>query len=141
LNGVALMRSEFTESEFHHLCSLEWVNSADIENAWSEFAAYQDKSCSFTDFGLNMDLNPYFDKQRERLANRTLFPVDELASYAGEWIAWSADGSRIIAHTTDPKGLDDLVRAAGEDPEECLIEGITAEDSLIGSAESGAFRR
>jgi hypothetical protein len=89
---------------------------------------------------MQSDLTAYFDKRREHIANRTMFPPDELIRYAGQWIAWSPDGSRIVANATDPERLDDLVRAVGEDPEECLVEGIPAEGSVIGSMELGANR-
>ena len=56
------------------------------------------------------ELDSYLDRRREQITNRTKFPVEELASYAGQWIAWSADGSRIVAQTTDPECLD-LYRA------------------------------
>jgi hypothetical protein len=81
------------------------------------------------------DLISYLEKQRISLANRTKFPVDELAKYAGEWIAWSPDGAQIVAHAADPQALDDLIRSAGEDPEECLVEGIPVDDSVIGRVE------
>ena len=81
------------------------------------------------------DLNFYLEKQRDFLANRTSFPLDALAQYAGQWIAWSPDGARIVAHATEPQALDDLIRAVGEDPEECLVEGIPGEDSVIGGLE------
>jgi hypothetical protein len=81
------------------------------------------------------DLNSYLEKRREYLANRTTFPLDELANYAGQWIAWSPDGAQIVAHAADPRALDDLIRAVGQDPEECLVEGIPAEDSVIGGVE------
>jgi hypothetical protein len=89
---------------------------------------------------MQADLTAYFDRRRALLANRTVFPPDELIKYAGQWIAWSPDGSRIVAHATDPQGLDDLVRAVGEDPEKCLVEGIPAEGSVIGGMELGADR-
>ncbi len=84
---------------------------------------------------MQSDLIDYLEKQREYLANRAVFPVDELAKFAGQWIAWSHDGAQILAHATDPLVLDDLIRALGKDPEKCLIEGIPLEDSVIGRVE------
>jgi hypothetical protein len=86
------------------------------------------------------DLTSYFENRRKYLANRAMFPVDELAKYAGQWIAWSPDGAQIVAHANDPRALDDLIRAAGADPEECLVEGIPAEDSVIGGIEANLAR-
>jgi hypothetical protein len=52
--------------------------------------------------------------------------------HRGEWVAWSPDGRRVVAASRDPDALDDLVRAAGEDPENCPIEGIPDADCVIG---------
>ena len=78
------------------------------------------------------DLTSDLENRRRYLENRSKFPLDELARYAGQWVAWSSDGARIVAHATAPEALDDLIRGAGEDPEQCLIEGIPAEDAMIG---------
>ncbi len=69
------------------------------------------------------------------LKNRLAFPLDELATHRGEWVAWSPDGTRLVAFTRDPEALDDLVRAAGEDPENCPIEGIPDADCVVGGLE------
>jgi len=69
---------------------------------------------------------------REYLKNRVAFPQAELAKHRGEWIAWSPDGTRIVAASKDPDALDDLVRKAGEDPENCPIEGIPDADCVLG---------
>ncbi len=80
-------------------------------------------------------------KDRQRfLANRSAFPLAELASYAGQWIAWSPDGSRIVAHSQDLEALDGLVLKAGNDPEECVIEGIPAQDTVIGGGSLGQIQ-
>ena len=89
---------------------------------------------------MQSELDSYLDRRREQLTNRTKFPVEELASYAGQWIAWSPDGSRIVAHTTDPECLDSCIRAVGEDPQFCQIEGIPADDSVIGGVQLGVKR-
>lgn len=69
---------------------------------------------------------------REYLKNRVAFPLDELAKHRGEWVAWSPDGTRLVATSRDPDALDDLIRAAGEDPMNCHIEGIPEADCVIG---------
>jgi hypothetical protein len=66
------------------------------------------------------------------LKNRAAFPLEELAKHRGEWIAWSPDGTRLVATSRNPDALDDLVRAAGENPEDCCIQGIPDSDSVFG---------
>ena len=51
---------------------------------------------------------------QEYLKNRAAFPLEELAKHRGEWVAWSLDGTRLVAASRDPDALDDLIRAAGE---------------------------
>jgi len=77
---------------------------------------------------------------REFLVNRGQFPPTELIQYAGQWIMWSADGSRIVAHADDPAVLDELVLQAGEDPEQCVLEGIPSEDTVLGGGILGQTR-
>jgi hypothetical protein len=69
---------------------------------------------------------------QQYLQNRVRFPLDELAKHRGEWVAWSPDGTRVVASSRDPEVLDDLIRAAGADPEECPVEGIPDTDSVLG---------
>jgi hypothetical protein len=68
---------------------------------------------------------------QEYLQNRLSFPLEELAKHRGEWIAWSPDGKRLVAASQNPDALDDLVRNAGENPEECPIEGIPDADCVL----------
>jgi len=76
---------------------------------------------------LLMDMQQY-------LKNRVAFPMDELAKHRGEWVAWSPDGTRLVATSRNPDALDDLIRAAGENPEECPVEGIPDTDCVVGIA-------
>jgi hypothetical protein len=69
---------------------------------------------------------------RKYLKNRIAFPLAELAKHRGEWVAWSPDGARVVASSRDPDALDDLIRAAGENPEDCPIEGIPDTDCVLG---------
>jgi hypothetical protein len=72
---------------------------------------------------------------REYLRNRVKFPLEELAKHRGEWVAWNPDGTRIVASARDRQILDNLVRAAGEDPAECPVEGIPDVGSVLGGLE------
>ena len=69
---------------------------------------------------------------QEYLKNRLAFPLEELAKHRGEWVAWSPDGTRLVAASRDPEALADLVRAAGENPEDCTITGIPDSDNVVG---------
>jgi hypothetical protein len=72
------------------------------------------------------------EDQRRFLENRANFPLEEPARRAGRWVAWSPDGTRIVAEADDPEALDRLIVDAGEGPERCIREGIPAEDAFIG---------
>ncbi len=73
-----------------------------------------------------LDMPAYLQRRRQFLANRAGFPVEELAKYAGQWVAWSPDGSRIAASAAGPELLDPILEAKGEDPALCVVEGIPA---------------
>jgi hypothetical protein len=49
--------------------------------------------------------------------NRNRFPPDELEKYAGLRVAWSLDGTQILASGVDDSEVDRNLRAAGLDPE------------------------
>jgi hypothetical protein len=68
---------------------------------------------------------------QEFLKNRHRFPLDDLDRYAGQYVAWSPDGARIIASDEDPIRLIAAVDAAGFDHEETLIEAIPRPDEVI----------
>ena len=68
------------------------------------------------DFGLHM-------------ANRDKhFPPEELRKYAGEQIAFSADGTRIVAHGPDFLTLWNELKAAGIDPQTCVWSDVPPAD-------------
>jgi hypothetical protein len=73
----------------------------------------------------------YLQNMRKYLENRQRYPLDQLAKYAGLWIAWKPDGTEIVGSA---KEIDDLIqslRASREDANDCIIEGITDDDSII----------
>jgi hypothetical protein len=84
------------------------------------------------------DMPSYLETRRKFLANRAAFPVEELAKYAGQWVAWSPDGSRVAASASSPEMLDDLLRTCGENPVCCVIEGIPGDDPLLGEMDGSA---
>ena len=55
-------------------------------------------------------VNPVF------IENRKNFPQEELEKYRGQQIAWSLDGSRIVASGRDDEELHKNLIAAGIDP-------------------------
>ncbi len=84
-----------------------------------------------------VDVTSELECRREFLERRAAFPAEALAHYAGRWIAWSPDGARIVAEADAPEDLDDRVRAAGENPERCVVEGIPAADAVLGGGGLG----
>ena len=68
-------------------------------------------------------------------SNRARVPRTELAKYAGQWVAFSLDGCRIIAGSPDLATLDQLLTAAGADPQQVALERIEFEDPYLGGAE------
>ena len=81
---------------------------------------------------MSFDMASYLATRRRFLENRAAFPVAELAKYAGQWVAWSPDGSHIAASSHDPAQLECLLRAHGQDPAICVQEGIPDDDVLLG---------
>jgi len=85
-----------------------------------------------------LDMPAYLASRRKFLANRAAFPVEELAKYTGQWVAWSPDGTRVAASAASPELLDGILEANGEDPVTCVVEGIPDDDALIGEADGSA---
>jgi hypothetical protein len=65
---------------------------------------------------MNTDIRlaPWIDARF--LQNQREFPADELLRYQGQHIAWSWDGSQILAADADRRALDQKLRDAGIDP-------------------------
>jgi hypothetical protein len=70
-------------------------------------------------------IEEYAARMKVFIENRQKFPVDELyEKYVDKWVAWSPDGTAIVASTEDPYQLGDLIRAAGYDPAHCVSSFI-----------------
>ena len=69
--------------------------------------------------------------------NRQRFPLEELRKYCGQWVAFSADGRRIVANAPTLEALEQQLEAAGEDPQQVWFEGIPGpdDDISLGSGE------
>ena len=52
------------------------------------------------------------------VANRSKFFPADLLPYAEEWVAWSLDGSHIVAHHRDLMEVTHMLEAAGIDWQE-----------------------
>jgi hypothetical protein len=87
---------------------------------------------------MSFDMPAYLEARRRFLANRAAFPIAELAKYAGQWVAWSPDGTRIAAGASSPELLDGLLEAIGEDPALCVVEGIPDDDAVLGEVDGSA---
>ena len=68
-------------------------------------------------------------------ANRSRFGAKELQKYRGQWVAFSADGSRILASANDLAELDRLVVSTGEDPQTVGIERVPDDAGFLGGIE------
>ena len=58
--------------------------------------------------------------------NRTGIPPEDLLQYAGQWLAWSADGKRILAHGREYDAVVSDLRAAGISTSEVVWEEMPA---------------
>jgi hypothetical protein len=66
--------------------------------------------------------------------NQSQFPREELEKYNGQYVAWSEDGTRILAADADPARADAMIRAAGHDPGEILVSLVAVpEESSAGA--------
>jgi hypothetical protein len=65
------------------------------------------------------------------LKNRHQFPHEALEKHAGRYIAWSPDGTRIIASAEDPLKLVETMDALGFDSSEVVIEPVPYPDEIV----------
>jgi hypothetical protein len=65
------------------------------------------------------------------LTNRAQFPAEELARYAGQYIAWSPDGSVLLASDDDPEKVIDALKGLGFDPGNTVISYVPPNDETL----------
>jgi hypothetical protein len=63
--------------------------------------------------------------------NRSRFSPEELRRYDGRWVAFSADGQRIVASDESLAALATQVRANGVDMRNVVVERIKIDDREI----------
>jgi len=68
---------------------------------------------------------------QEFMKNRQQFPAEELWKYINKYVAWSPDGTKIIASDDDELRLDAAIRAAGYDSSEVLVSFVPDPDDII----------
>ena len=68
----------------------------------------------------------------EHVKNRNEFPQEELVRYEGQHVAWSLDGTRILAGHEGPLQLCAALEAAGHRSDDYVLSFV-AFDSYIGS--------
>jgi hypothetical protein len=68
---------------------------------------------------------------KEFQSNRQRFPAQELAKYAGKFVAWSPEGTRILAGDEDELRLANAIRDAGYNSAEILISFVPAGDEIL----------
>jgi hypothetical protein len=56
--------------------------------------------------------------------NRCSHPIEEIAQYGDQWVAWSLDGLRIVAHHADPLEVAAMIEAQGFGTEDVSFEWI-----------------
>ncbi len=63
--------------------------------------------------------------------NRARFPRADLAAHQGEWIAFSADGTRIIAGAATLEALETKLEGLGVDGQDVVFESVGGPDDDI----------
>jgi hypothetical protein len=61
--------------------------------------------------------------------NRQNFPPAELARYAGQHVAWSWDGTQIVANGADIEEVYRRLKAAGIDPTRVVLSYVFPPDT------------
>jgi len=76
------------------------------------------------------------EKRRAFEENRYRWSDEQLRPYFGNWLAFSGDGKRILAHAEKLSDVERQLLADGFDPQEVWFEHlVSVDDSWSGGAE------
>jgi len=69
--------------------------------------------------------------------NRATFSATELAKHSGKWVAFSPDGTAIVAADVDLDEVEAKVREAGHKPSQVVLEFVSGQecDVYLGGGE------
>lgn len=65
---------------------------------------------------------------QEYQSNRLLFPIADLVKFRGSWVAFSADGTRIIAGCESIESLEEHLVAIGVDGRHVVLERVPGDE-------------
>ena len=74
---------------------------------------------------------------QQYLKNRHQFRQEELERHAGRYVAWSPDGTQILASDEDPGQVLEAVRVLGYDAGETLISYVPPLDETLLAGQAG----
>jgi hypothetical protein len=63
--------------------------------------------------------------------NQNRFPATELLKYAGQWVAWSLDGTQIVASGKDEAALLSNLQRVGIDPSRVVQGRVEPMDGTV----------
>jgi hypothetical protein len=67
--------------------------------------------------------------------NCASFPLEEQARYGGQWVAFSFDGTHIVASSDESwVAVREILRSRGEDPNEYLIDYFAGPGDVVEGA-------
>jgi hypothetical protein len=69
------------------------------------------------------------------MANRAKFPLAELSKYAGQWVAFRADGQRILDSCPGLEQLRARLVQNGTDPEGVVFERVPTEFMILSGSD------
>ncbi len=67
----------------------------------------------------------------QHVENRSAFPEEELKKYYGKYVAWSLDGTRIVASGTNDGQVYDTARAAGYLPDQFVLSYVPNPNEVL----------